>query len=74
MSERLRQWREALPTEAPEAVGIVVGPEGGLEREEVAALAERGAPAASLGPLILRTETASLVAAAVVGVRYGRLG
>ncbi len=66
--------RESLPVEAPETVAIVVGPEGGLEREEVAALAERGAPAASLGPLILRTETAALVAAAVVGVRYGLLG
>jgi len=66
--------RESLPRQAPEAIGLVIGPEGGLDREEVAALAGRGAVAVSLGPLILRTETAALVAAAVALVRYGRLG
>lgn len=65
---------EALPEEAPEEVGLVVGPEGGFGREEVAALAARGVKPVSLGPLILRAETAAMVAAAVVGVRYGRLG
>jgi 16S rRNA (uracil1498-N3)-methyltransferase len=66
--------RDLLPAEAPAEVGLIVGPEGGFTREEVAALAGRGVTAASLGPLVLRTETAALVAAAVVGVRYGRLG
>lgn len=66
--------REALPDDAPQAVVLVVGPEGGFTREEVAALAGRGVTPTSLGPLVLRAETAALVAAAVVGVRYGRLG
>jgi 16S rRNA (uracil1498-N3)-methyltransferase len=63
-----------LPPEPPATVGLVVGPEGGLDREEVSALTARGVERASLGPLILRAETAALVAVAIVGVRYGRLG
>jgi 16S rRNA (uracil1498-N3)-methyltransferase len=64
----------ALPREAPETIGLVVGPEGGFDREEVAALRARGVAPVSLGPLILRTETATLVAATVASVRYERLG
>lgn len=48
-----------------------IGPEGGLDAEEVAAT---GLPAASLGPTVLRTETAALVAASIVLHRLGRLG
>jgi 16S rRNA (uracil1498-N3)-methyltransferase len=48
-----------------------IGPEGGLTAAEVEAT---GLPAASLGPTILRTETAALVAAAVVLAAAGRLG
>ena len=46
-------------------VVIGIGPEGGLTAEEVAAT---GLPDASLGPTILRTETAALVA--VSAIRY----
>jgi 16S rRNA (uracil1498-N3)-methyltransferase len=69
-------WEEAsapLPTlldaEAAEVV-IAVGPEGGLTPEEVAAT---GLPAASLGPTILRTETAALVAAGIALAVTGRM-
>jgi 16S rRNA (uracil1498-N3)-methyltransferase len=55
-------------------VGIVVGPEGGLTDEEVAALRDRGAVAVSLGEAILRTETAALAAASIVLSRFGLLG
>jgi 16S rRNA (uracil1498-N3)-methyltransferase len=48
-----------------------IGPEGGLTAAEVRAT---GLPAALLGPTILRTETAALVAASVVLHRLGRLG
>ncbi len=42
---------------------IVVGPEGGLdEQSEVPSLTEAGGVSVSLGPRILRTETAALVA------------
>lgn len=47
-------------------VALVVGPEGGLSAEEVDALVARGAKLASLGPSIMRTETAAVVAVALV--------
>lgn len=65
---------DCLPDEPPSDMGLVVGPEGGLTEEEVSRLAERGAQAVSLGPLILRTETAALAAAVVILGRYGRIG
>jgi 16S rRNA (uracil1498-N3)-methyltransferase len=65
---------DSLPPEAPVAVGIVIGPEGGFTADELTAFRERGANPVSLGPLILRTETAALAAAAVVLGRYGLLG
>lgn len=72
--EATTRMTSLLPEEPPETIGIVIGPEGGLDRSEVSALARRGAMPASLGPLVLRTETAGLVALAVVRVRYGLLG
>lgn len=65
---------EALPGDPPGSVTIVVGPEGGLSEQEVSVFAERGAVAVTLGPVILRTETAGLAAVAVVSARYGQLG
>jgi 16S rRNA (uracil1498-N3)-methyltransferase len=59
---------------APESVWVVVGPEGGLSADEVATFAAAGALPVSLGPQILRTETASVVAAALVLHHFGRLG
>ena len=58
----------------PESVWVVVGPEGGLSDGEVATFAAAGAVPVSLGPQILRTETASVVAAALVLQHFGRLG
>ena len=65
---------EALPEDGPAAVGLVVGPEGGLTDEEVTALRALGGIPVTMGPLILRTETAALAAAAIVLARYGLLG
>ena len=41
-----------------------MGPEGGFTAEEVKRATDRGWQAASLGPRVLRVETAALVAAA----------
>ncbi len=41
-------------------VGIVIGPEGGFEREEINALKERGAKIVKLTNTILRSETAAM--------------
>jgi 16S rRNA (uracil1498-N3)-methyltransferase len=72
--EATTRMTSVLPEEPPEAIGIVIGPEGGLDRSEVSTLADRGARSVSLGPLVLRTETAGLAALAVVRVRYGLIG
>jgi 16S rRNA (uracil1498-N3)-methyltransferase len=50
----------------PSSVAIIVGPEGGLSAHEVDAAVARGAVPVTLGPLILRTETAGVVALAMV--------
>lgn len=65
---------DALGADAPATVGLVVGPEGGFTADELATFRERGATPVSLGPMILRTETAALAAAAVVLGRYRLLG
>jgi 16S rRNA (uracil1498-N3)-methyltransferase len=70
-SERLNA---ALPAGAPEEVILVVGPEGGLDPEEVSALTKRGGVAVSLGAGVLRTETAAFAGVCVALVRYGILG
>ena len=44
-------------------VAIVIGPEGGMDEKEVTAMQEVGAAAVTLGPRILRTETAGMAAA-----------
>lgn len=48
---------------AGEGVQIFVGPEGGFTPDEVATAAEADAVLATLGPRILRSETAAIVAA-----------
>jgi len=55
-------------------VHILVGPEGGFSDPEVSQARAAGFRIASLGPGILRTETAAVVGAALVLARYGRLG
>jgi 16S rRNA (uracil1498-N3)-methyltransferase len=50
------------------SVMIVVGPEGGIAPDELAALVEAGAVAVRLGPTVLRTSTAAAVALGALGV------
>jgi 16S rRNA (uracil1498-N3)-methyltransferase len=60
---------------AESSVLVVIGPEGGLEPSEVDALQTRAAGRlVSLGGTILRTETAALVAVALVSYELGGLG
>lgn len=58
----------------PHAVSVIVGPEGGFAPEEMAQLQQAGASVITLGPRILRTETAGLVALSILGYRWGDLG
>ncbi|WAJ47808.1 16S rRNA (uracil(1498)-N(3))-methyltransferase [Mycobacterium sp. Aquia_216] len=47
---------------------VVVGPEGGIAPDELAALTDAGAVAIRLGPQVLRTSTAAAVALGALGV------
>ena len=57
---------------APSAA-ILIGPEGGLSEKEVAAARKAGFVAVTLGPRILRTETAGIVAVAALQLLAGDL-
>lgn len=50
---------------------LVVGPEGGLGERDMVLLAERGFAGLSLGPRVLRTETAGLAALAALQAIHG---
>ena len=56
------------------SAAIVIGPEGGLTPQEVAHGKSYGFAAVGLGERILRTETASMVAIALLQHRFGDLG
>jgi 16S rRNA (uracil1498-N3)-methyltransferase len=72
----IARLRDVLEDQEPsqDCVWVVIGPEGGLSEDEVATFAAAGAVLVSLGPQILRTETASVVAAALILQHFGRLG
>lgn len=53
---------------------LVIGPEGGLSSGEVEELRAKGAVSVSLGPRILRTETAGLAALTMLLYELGDLG
>jgi 16S rRNA (uracil1498-N3)-methyltransferase len=53
------------------AVEIAVGPEGGFDAEELEAFRICGFTQVSLGPRVLRTETAAIAALVWLQVRYG---
>lgn len=55
-------------------IGIVIGPEGGFEEEEIETLKEQGAYIITLGKRILRTETAGFTATALVQYELSDLG
>jgi 16S rRNA (uracil1498-N3)-methyltransferase len=55
-------------------IGIMVGPEGGFEEEEINKLKDEGAYIITLGSRILRTETAGFVATSLMQYELGDLG
>ncbi len=77
---KLVLWEESqtplmsvLPASAPHSVAVVVGPEGGICKDEMATLQKSGFVGVSLGPRILRTETAGLAIMSVLQYLYGDL-
>lgn len=64
IKEILKQNKDA------KKIAIIVGPEGGISKEEVEKIKEAGAKAASLGKLILRTETAPIAMISMIMYEY----
>lgn len=78
---RLMPWeRESRPLQTcltgqqPQSVAILVGPEGGFADQEVAMAARYGFVPTTLGPRILRSETAGIAVAAVLQYLFGDFG
>ncbi len=64
--EKQLTLRAALESAAEQQIAIAVGPEGGWAEEELTLFAAEGWQPVSLGPRILRAETAALAAASIV--------
>jgi len=64
----LKQVLEENPS--AKRILCLVGPEGGWRADELAELAEAGALPVSLGPSILRVETAAIAALAMIAYHY----
>jgi 16S rRNA (uracil1498-N3)-methyltransferase len=74
-SETESTFRTALKSfRQAREITLMVGPEGGFSQEEVHAALENGFIAASLGPRILRTETAPLSALSIIQYDLGDMG
>lgn len=56
------------------SIALMIGPEGGFTQEEVARACDRGALPIHLGSRVLRTETAAVVAAALILYELGDMG
>ncbi len=57
--------------QAPESACILIGPEGGLSDTEIEDAEKKGFKALTLGPRVLRTETAPLAALSVLQYLWG---
>tara|TARA_B100001059_G_scaffold71967_1_gene69070 strand:+ start:79 stop:759 length:681 start_codon:yes stop_codon:yes gene_type:complete len=60
-----------VPKAVPARVALLIGPEGGLADEEMTAARGHGFDVLQLGPRVLRTETAPVVALSVLGAHWG---
>lgn len=66
LSEDARPLMPSLPAEPPNAVGWFSGPEGDFSPDELAWLRRQGCRLVTLGPLVLRAETAALYGLSVL--------
>lgn len=62
----LKQILKNVPKKEKTKIAMIIGPEGGMEQEEVDCLVKQGAKVVSLGKRILRTETAPIVMSAII--------
>jgi 16S rRNA (uracil1498-N3)-methyltransferase len=58
---------------APVSILLLIGPEGGLSENEIAQAEQAGCVPWTLGPRVLRTETAPLAALSILQYKWGDL-
>ncbi len=63
----------ALSGKSPKTVSVMIGPEGGFEKEEIELAKESGLISVTLGKRILRTETAPLAVSAAILYELGEM-
>ena len=73
-NERTKSIKQAIKSLDINNIGIFVGPEGGFDESEIEAIENINGQSVSLGPRILRTETASVVASSIVLYELSDLG
>ena len=60
LKQQLKEIKQQINDNSIVKIGIVIGPEGGLEEKDVELLKQNGAKVITLGKRILRTETVAL--------------
>lgn len=65
--------KSALQGKTPESVSVLIGPEGGFEKEEVEKAVALGAVSVTLGKRILRTETAPIAISSAILYELGEM-
>lgn len=72
----LNQIVNQLRTEdcLPKKIGVLIGPEGGIDGPELELLLQAGARSITLGPRIMRTETAGIAIITMLQFAFGDLG
>ena len=73
-NEQDQTVKDYLSQVTAKRIVLLIGPEGGFSLDEAAAVAEAGGHSVTLGPRILRAETAALAVLAVVQYAKGDLG
>jgi 16S rRNA (uracil1498-N3)-methyltransferase len=68
--QSLSDWARHHP---PQAVALLIGPEGGFTEQEETTAVKNGVLALSMGPRVLRTETAGLAALTALNAVWGQI-
>lgn len=69
-TQSLSEWARHHP---PQALSLIIGPEGGFTDAEENTALDHGALMLSMGPRVLRTETAGLSALAAINAIWGEM-
>ena len=63
-----------MPKKENLKIAIIIGPEGGITKEEIKELSNENVKTVSLGKRILRTETAPIVLASIIMYEFDEMG